>query len=282
MSKNNVRDLLDARRGGISLAIVGAPGTGKSTFLGSIGKLYKKEEILLLAPKPREINSWKYTEHEIDQSAEVFADHKWKPSLDKYEADAFLKLEQRVESLYDDTQHRVIILDPYTDVVKFAAHDLLKAEKAATPRDSGDSRGFYGALKHKLGNFTSTLAGLSSPSLAVPKHVLVAVHAQPAKEDEKGAGGGVTFEGEVMPMIEGGHRHDFASEFDILCYSKIKHFSQFNPKTKKTEREVKYLVQVSADPKRHAKTAIGPRMDEVEVENDFEGFLKALFLKQIS
>lgn len=271
-----VRAALDARRGGISTAVIGAPGTGKSTLLGSVGELYTKDEVLLLAPKPREINSWLYTKYGFDQSAEVYEDARWKPALKLYEADSFLKLEQKVLSLYDDERTRVVLLDPYTDVVKFAARDLLKAERAAHPRESSDSRGFYGALKHALSNFTSTLVGLSSPTLKVPKHVFVAVHAQSAKEDEKGSS--VTFEGEVMPMIEGGHRYDFASEFDLVCYTRIKHLASFNPKTKKNEKEVKYLVQISADPKRHAKTAIAPRMEEVEVENNLTKLFATLLL----
>jgi len=267
----NLRQILDTRRGGVSVACVGAAGTGKSSFLGSIGELYSKEEVLLLAPKPREINSWRYSQYEFNESAEVFQDFRWRPSLDMYEADAFLKMERRLLSLYEDEQFKVIILDPYTDVVKAAAHDLLKADKAATPKDSPDSRAFYGSLKHKLSNFTSTLVGLSSPALVVPKHVLVAVHAQPAKDDEKAGGGGVTFEGDVMPMIEGSHRHDFASEFDIVCYSKIKHSSKIEKG--KLIKDVEYVVQIGADSKRHAKIAIAERLAEVEIENSLPKLL---------
>jgi hypothetical protein len=214
---------MDDYRGGISVTIVGPAATGKSSFLGSIGEMYKPEEVLLLVPKPREMNSWLYREYGFSKSAEAYSDPKWRPSLEMYEADGFLKLERRLLELYEDEQYKVIILDPYTDVVRLASHDILKSDKAATPRESSDSRSFYGSLKHKLGNFTSTLVGLSSPVLPCPKHVLVAVHAQSAREEEKSGGVGVSFEGEVMPMIEGSHRHDFAAEFDIVCYSRIRH-----------------------------------------------------------
>jgi len=210
-----LRSYLDTYRGGVSLAVVGGAGTGKSTALASIGELYSKDEILLLAPKPREINSYLYREHNIHQTAEVFQDLKWRPSLGLYEANAFVSLERRILELYEDEKFKVIILDPYTDVVKLASHDLLKADKAATPRDSSDSRGFYGSLKHRLSNFTSTLVGLSSPALIQPKHVLVAVHAQPAKESEKEGGAGISFEGEVMPMIEGGRRQAKPSDLSL-------------------------------------------------------------------
>lgn len=267
-----LRKILDERRGGVAVAVVGAPGTGKSSFLGAIGEVFSKEEVLLLCPKPREINSWRYNEYGFDEKAEVFHDPKWKPALDKFEASAFRALEKRVLDLYDDEQYRVIIVDPYTDVVKLASHDLLKVDKAATPRDSSDSRGFYGALKHRLGNFTSDLVNLTSPSLVVPKLVLVAVHAQSAKEDEKSGSGGVKFEGDVMPMIEGGHRQDFAGEFDIVCFSRIKHSMALV--NGKQEKQVKYIVQVGADSKRHAKIALAPRLKEAEVDNSVTSVLE--------
>jgi len=269
-----IRKKLEDRRGGISLAVVGAAGTGKSTLLGSIGEIYSPEEVLLLCPKPRELNSWLYAEFGFDKTAEPFADPKWRPSLEMFEADGFLKLERRLLELYDDSTYKVVILDPYTDVVKLAAHDLLKADRAATPRDSADSRGFYGSLKHKLGNFTATLVGLASPALACPKHVLVAVHAQPAKDDEKAGGVGVSFEGEVMPMIEGGHRHDFASEFDICVYTRIKHEAKVVKG--KLQKEVQYMIQVGADAKRHAKIALTKRLEVNEVENNLPKLLKLL------
>ena len=270
-----LRKYLDSRRGGISLVAIGAPGTGKSSLLGSIGEVYDKEEVQLLCPKPREINSWRYDEYGFNENAEIFSDPRWRPSLDMYEADAFLKMERRVLELYDDKEVKVVILDPYTDVVKAAAHDLLKVDKAATPRDSSDSRSFYGSLKHKLSNFTSTLVGLSSPALSVPKHVLVAVHAQPTKEEEREGGAGITFEGEVMPMIEGGHRHDFAGEFDLVVYTRIKHTSQII--NKKLVKGVAYVAQIGADSKRHAKIALAPRLSEVEVENDISTILELVF-----
>lgn len=269
---NELRTKLDSYRGGISTVVVGGAGTGKSTLLGSIGEIYSPDEVLLLAPKPREINSWLYREHNFSQTAEVFSDPRWRPSLDIFEATGFLNLERRLLELYEDKQYEVILLDPYTDVVKLAAHDLLKSDKAATPRDSSDSRGFYGSLKHKLGNFTSTLVGLSSPVLDCPKHVFVAVHAQPAKDGEKEGGAGVSFEGEVMPMIEGGHRHDFIGEFDIAVYTKIKHSTKIvNRKLVKT---VEYLIQVDADAKRHAKLAICGRLDEGDLPNNLPALLE--------
>ena len=269
-----LRQRLDSYRGGISLAVVGAAGTGKSTLLGSIGELYSPEEVLLLAPKPREINSWKYRKHGFSENAEVFSDSKWRPSLELFEADGFLKLERRLLELYEDDTYKVVILDPYTDVVKLAAHDLLKRDKAATPRDSADSRGFYGSLKHKLGNFTSTLVGLSSPVLNCPKHVFVAVHAQPAKDDEKAGGAGVSFEGEVMPMIEGSHRHEFAAEFDIVVYTKIKHKTEIVER--KPVKTVQYVIQVGADNKRHAKVSLTERLRVSEMENNLPKLLEMI------
>jgi hypothetical protein len=265
--------------GGISMLLIGPPGTGKSWFLGSSSEAGISSP-LLLAPKPREANSFKYRENNV--KSEVFRDHDWAPAIGKYGSGAFTRLYERVLSLYEDTEHDAILLDPMTDVTYLAAHELLAPERAETPRDMRDSMGFYGSLKYKMKGFTQSLVGLSSPDLARPKHIFVTVHAQPAKEDQqlstRQGGGtkessdnrsrGVEFEGDVLPMIEGGYRREIAGEFDIVGFSSVKHETQ--RVGAKMERVVKYVIQINADPERHAKAAVIPRMDGAEIGNEMK------------
>jgi extradiol dioxygenase family protein len=279
--------------GGICALIGGAPGTGKSHLLGSIVEVAGVEKAILLAPKPREVNSYKYVAHRDRIDAEVFRDNKWAPPAGSFEAGAYTQLYKRVLSLYDDTTYDAVILDPYTDVTHLAAHELMAVEKAATPRDLRDSIGFYGSLAYKLKDFTQSLTGLASPALKRPKHVLVAVHLQPTKEDQqlgKNAGGGtkessdnraqgVEFFGDALPMIEGRYRREIAAEFDILGKSVVMHGLEdyVKPEGGKAKRQAtQYVVQLGADPEFHAKAAIIPKLDVKHVPNTMPAIFKVI------
>lgn len=236
-------------------------------MLASIVEVPRVSKALLLAPTPREINSFKYRINGITETAEVFQDFGWHPTLGKYECGAFTSLYRRVVSLYEDEVYDAVLLDTYDGAVGLAAHELLAPEKAMTPKDCRDSRSYYGALKYKLSDFTVALTNLTSPSLKKPKHVFVAVHAQPTKEDATGktktsddVAKGIEFLGEVQPMIEGGHRHGIAGEFDIVGFTGLKHEMVKNGS--KMERVVRYVTQLDADPERHAKAAVIPRINQ--------------------
>jgi hypothetical protein len=265
--------------GGVSLAVMGPPGTGKSSLLGSCGRLGPTK---VLATKPREANSWLYRETGISADAEVFMDAKWRPSLGMFEADAYVRLLQRLWELYEDDRWDFIVLDTFTDLVELAANELMKTEKAATPRDMGDSMGFYGALRYKLREVTQALTALQyAPK---PKHVLVSVHTQPAKEDQVRKGQviestdkrshGVEYEGNVLPMIEGGYRYKFAGEFDVVVFSDIRITKEIV--NRRTVDKVSYIVQVSPDAERHAKQSLSALLTEREMPNDFAAFLSLL------
>jgi hypothetical protein len=259
--------------GGISLLAIGPPGTGKSWLLGSIGEL-TDDPVKLFAPKPREVNSYNYMTYGISENAEVYRDHAWAPAIDMYEAGAFTRLYKSVLSLYEDETYGVVILDPLTDVVTLAAHELLAGEKSEMPKEMRDSRSFYGSLKYKLKGFVQALTGLASPDIARPKHVLVAVHAQPVSEEEIAKG--TKFLGEALPMMEGGYRHDVAGEFDVVGFTSVVHATAKNPDTKKLERIANYVVQLNADPERHAKAALVPRLAQKTVPNTMKAVFDAL------
>lgn len=265
--------------GGLTVLIVGPPGTGKSWLLGTASDVESIEKPLLLAPKPREINSYNYRKNGIDY--EVYRDHGWAPAIDRYESGAFTRLYTRILSLYEDETYDAILLDPLTDAVMLAAHELLESERAETPRDLRDSIGFYGALKYKLKGFTQALTGLASPDIARPKHVFVTVHAQPTKEEDikgkttaEAAAKGVEFLGDALPMIEGGYRREIAGEFDIVGYSALKY--RLERSGTKMERVADYVVQLNADPERHAKAAIVPRLETPEIPNSLVDLFRVI------
>lgn len=272
-------NILDEFAGGVTGLFIGSPGVGKSVLLGSVGEL--TSNVLLLAPKPNEVNSYMYRKHGIDKTAEIYKDHKWKPSLGIFEADGFLRLSRRILELYDDTTYEAVLVDPLTDVVQLAAHDLMKAEKVETPRDLKDAIGFYGSLKYKLKDFVQTLVGLASPDLPQPKHVFCSVHAQPTKEEDiKGKetadakGKGVEFYGDSLPMIEGGYRREIAAEFDIVGYNSVQH--TVGRDNGKMVRQVEYVVQLTPDNERHAKVRLSPALTEKTFPNNLKAILEAV------
>lgn len=271
--------------GGLSVADMGPPGTGKSTFGGSCGRLGPTK---LLATKPREANSWLYRETGITADAEIFHDPKWRPSNGMYEADGYKRFINRLWDLYDDKEFQFVVCDPFTDLVSLAAHEILKTENAATPRDMRDSQSFYGALRYKLEEATQALTALQFAPF--PKHIVVTVHTQAAKEDtqlSRAQGGGtkqssdnraqgVEFEGMVLPMIEGGYRTKFAGEFDIVVFSDIRHTSRLKPGTATREQIQEYVIQVQPDEQRHAKQTIGAVFGHRDLPNDFGALLSLL------
>jgi len=266
-------------QGGLTGLFIGPPKTGKSYMLGTISEVLGIENPILLAPKPREVNSAKYREHDID--SEIFRDHRWQPAMELYEIGAFKALYARVISLYDDEDHDVVLLDPFTDVVTIAAHELFMVEKAENPKDLRDSIGFYGALNHKLKGFTQALTGLASPDLPKPKHVFVAVHAQPTKEEDikgkattEAQAKGISFLGESLPMIEGGYRREIAAEFDIVGFTSLQY--EHVRVGSKLVREAHFVVQVSADPDNHAGIAVIPRLDEKTIPNSMVDLFRVI------
>ena len=275
--------------GGLTGIFIAPPGVGKSYLLGTIVEVPGVEKALLLAAKPREANSFIYRKYRALIDVETFADHRWIPDLNLFEFGAFKKLLERLVALYDDDTYDAILLDPFTDVVYQAAHELLAPERASDPRKLRDSIGFYNALNPKLKTFTQTLVGLASPGLKRPKHVFVSIHAQPSKEDQvqkdksmkesaDNKAQGIEFMGDVHPMIEGRYRREIAAEFDIVGFNSVKY--EMTKVGNVMSREAKYVVQLNADPERHAKAAVVPRLKEKEVANSMVEIFRVI--KEVS
>jgi hypothetical protein len=272
------KNVLEGFNGGVTGLFIGPPGTGKSELLGSIGEIVPASEVVLICPKPREANSGRYRQFGFE--AEIFRDHKWRPEANLWEADGYSRLLNRLYTLYDDTEKSVVILDPLTDAVTLAAHQILKAEQAATPAQLRDKLGYYSSMKARLKDLVTTLTGLASADLPRPKHVFVAIHAQPAKEDDiKGnataekEAKGISYFGDVMPSMEGSYRQEVAGEFDIVGYTTVRH--EVVREGAKVRKETRYLVQLTPDNERHAKVGLARGLEK-EMENNLPALLRAV------
>ena len=249
-----------------TIIVIGPPGTGKSNLLGSTAEVYKANEIRLLCPLPREATSHMYKKHKV--KAEIFVDDDWMPDLESYEYGAFRKLLQRLRELRSDDKAKVVLLDSGTDAQALASHELLAPFKAAGPKDTPDSRGYYGELKFKTQTLIKALTGLANHG----KIVVCAWHAQSMKESDASEKG-IAFEGGVMPALDGSYREILAGQFNTVVYSKLLP-PQFDAKTKKMG-DYRYVLQVKPDKERHAKVA-GARVDREYIDNDFRALMELI------
>jgi len=270
-----------------SVLYLGPPGTGKSWGAATIADLVEGKT-LLLATKPREARSIGYTKRKDKIDSEIYFDTKWSPDLDRFEADGYLRLTRRIDSLYDDEEYGAIILDPFSDAGELIEHEILKHEGVGSPGELGkETFGFYRQLKDKAVQMGMQLVNLSIPGIAKrPKLVVVTMHVQPPKEDVVDKVGvvkqksmdkitrGIEYEGTVLPMIEGGYRRKMAGDFDLVIYSGID--EKVDKNVKPPKMKTWYYMQISPDRDRHSKIAIAELPTEQKIDNDFGKLLEAL------
>jgi len=249
-----------------TIVVIGPPNTGKSNFLGSTAEHFKSSEIRLLCPLPREAASHLYVKHSIE--AELFSDDDWMPDLKSYEASAYRKLLERLRELRSDDEAKVILFDNGTDGQALASHELLGPHKAAGPKETPDSRGYYGELKFKTQTMIKALTSLASYG----KIVICAWHAQAMKEGEA-SDRGIAFEGGVLPAMDGSYREQLAGQFSTVVYSKLLP-PQFDAQTKKMG-DYRYVLQVKPDKERHAKVA-GARVEQEYIDNNFGALMRLI------
>ena len=272
--------------GGLTLLDIGPPGTGKSQLLGSIGELVADpNEVVLICPKPTEVNSALYMKYGFSKRAAVFQDRRWRPSVGMFEADGFKRMMEFIYGLQDREDVGVVILDPLTDAVDLVAHKNLKAEQASSPKDLRDPLSYYSAMRKDMKELVTALVGLASAADKRPKHVLVSVHAQPTKEEDikgketgEGKAKGISFFGEALPMIEGGYRQDIASEFDVVGFSTIRH--EMVRDGAKMTKQTRYVIQLAPDLERHAKVRLAPSLLGKELDNNVKAILEAVLEAQ--
>lgn len=256
---------------GESILVLGAPGTGKSHFAGSIAEVVKPERVLLLCCKPREKTSALYRKYGITERAEVYTDMaSWNPEKGRYDAKAWRALYDRVDSLLSDDKYDAIVVDPFTDAVDLLEHHIIAPHKVGSPGEMSDTQGFYRQLKDKSADFMQRLTALTDSSVAKsPKFVIVTMHVQPVKEAQqlsRSQGGGikpssdmrgegVEFEGSMLPQMEGAYRRRMAADFGLVIYTDVKNGKRMNVQSKQMEAFTDFRVQVRCSEERHAKMA---------------------------
>ena len=242
-----------------SIIVLGPPNTGKSTLMASICEVVDPERVALITLRPKEAHSFGYVKHGLNGL--VITDPKWKPDLDQFEATGYLELLKALDRLYSSTEYDAVILDPLTDAIELAGHDILKADRVGTPRElpGKGSIGYYGSLRKKAHQLVSDLTMLTvAPH---PKWVLTAIHTQPVAEeamvdknkktsDKKAQG--VRFEGDVLPMMEGSYKYDMAGDFAMKLYTHV---------LTQPKKLPQYVIQAQADHERFAGVGTAPMLD---------------------
>ena len=167
-----------------SVLALGAPNTGKSTLLASIANIVGPENVALIALRPKEKNSFGYVQYGTGE-VHVITDRKWQPDLDQWQADGYRRLLALLQNqMYDHKTLRAVIMDPLTDVVELASHNLLADEKVPTPRDlpgKNASLAYYGSARKKMVNLIK--AGTELTVAPNPKFFLTAVHTKPIHDE---------------------------------------------------------------------------------------------------
>ena len=265
-----------------SSLLLSPPGDGKSTMASTIQMLTGDKKTLLLACKAREANSWGYQQVDgID--TELYHDPRWVPSLDRFQADAHIKLLRRLDSLYDDTEYGAVIIDPFTDAALNLGHEILKAAGVGSVGGLGDTQSYYASLKDGANELIDLATGLVSSAAKLPKYLVVTMHVQPPKEDVTRGGitkpsadkvaRGIEYEGSVLPMIDGAYRRKMAGDFDMVLYLGFE--EKLDRSEKPPRQKPYYYAQISPDRDRHSKIAIGiPQTDKIP--NDFSKLLEAI------
>jgi hypothetical protein len=254
--------------GGVSTLVLGPPGTGKSKLLGSAAEHGKA---VLLALRANEPNSWAYTRDGLDISfdpaKDLFVDSQWQPDLDMYQASAAMRLIKRLYELQEDEEFDFVLIDPLTDLSVICANMILAKQKVGVISDLDDSRGAYGRLRDQQRRITKLITSLQYAKK--PKHVLVACHVQPAKEDERG-NREVTFSGEVLAALDGSYREHIAGEFQLVLHTRIEMVGDSYK-----DKEASYKVEVASNVKRHNKVALAPALKGM-LDNDYGTVMEAV------
>lgn len=252
--------------GGLSALFEGPPGSGKSHAAGSIAEFGPTEVHCFL---PKETSSNLYTSHPNIRDVKLFHDPKWSPSVDSYEASAYLDWVKHVHRLMDNDEIENVILDPLSALNTSIRRGVLKKEDAARMNDMSDPRGAWGDFRELWEEALTAAIGLTHAP--TPKNVIATVHAQLPSEEESQKKG-IEYMGDTRPAIQGSFRDLLEAHFQIVCHTRVvQEFDQ-----KKREQVSEYKVEVRADNKRHSKVAIAPALDVKMTDNDFGAIAEAI------
>lgn len=271
-----------------SFVAAGPPGSGKSTLLGSMAEVGKT---LLIATLAREASSWKYRQHDVDTI--ILQDLNWRPSQKVFESEAFSKFLELMQVLLNDDIYDCICVDSGTELAEAGWHEAMRPYSVASPAEiEGKSRWLpYDTLDTLLDQAIKQLVSLGYTDefqvAKKPKHVGIAWHVQPPKEDStEDAGGtkvrkasadhageGVEYEGKVLPMIRGRFRRRLVGQVDAYVHTDIRMNVERVGATMKKSTE--YVIQVRPDVERHTKLP-GPLPDVDYVPNNFKELLRLI------
>lgn len=241
--------------------VAGPPGLGKSWFAGTVAEIVDPKEVLLIATLEREARSALYQKYDFDTVRCV--DDEWEPGAGIYHATGYTKLKETIRELRTDENYGAVILDSGTEAGELAWHEALEPWAVGDPSQMGSSGNPYApytALDSYMDELTRGLAKLAGHpaggkgDVVRPKHVIITWHVQPPKDspgtgesaDEKG--GGVEYEGSVLPMVRGRFRRRLMGMVDAFIY--VDRRLEIGP-TGKTERN--YKIQVASDNEKHCK-----------------------------
>jgi len=264
-----------------SVVLAGPPGTGKSTFLGSMAEVIEPKRLLVIATLPRELDSWKYQEHNPQRL--LLEDSGWAPAQKLYNATAYNQFLETLDWLREeDDQFDGVVVDNGTELAEQAWHLALAPNRVGSPSElDGQSRWLpYETLDSLMDQGIKGLVALTKIARR-PKHVAIAWHVQPPKDDTvdnqtkvkkesaDNAGRGVEYEGDVLPMVRGRYRRRVAGQFSAVLYTDIK--------MEVTDKGLRprYRLQVRPNQDRHTKLP-GPLPPVAYIDNNFKDFLALL------
>ena len=257
--------------------VAGPPKTGKSTLLG---EMCAEGPTLLIATLRREVTSMRYAQ--LNPDVVLLEDSGWKPLAPnpdtgavrgQYDATAYLRFMELIDALATDEivneqgkPYKVVIVDPGTELAEFAWHEALKPHSVMSPAYmEGERSRFlpYETLATLLDQALNAIGLLKTAPL--PKHVGIAWHVQPAKEDSSERVGGQQgatlkkvsadhkaegseYMGDVLPMIRGGFRRKLFGKVDGVVWTDV----QYRDASKRPLARPRFVLQVQPDEERHA------------------------------
>jgi hypothetical protein len=283
------RDLSPHRASAV--LFLGPPGTGKSHAMAS---MCEEGKTLLIATLPREATSEGYQRYNPDLL--LLEDKGWRPSQGRFNATAFQQFLDVMDTLAEDDEYRVILIDNGTELGEFAWHEALKPFGVGSPGDMDDRDNRFRPYT-KIADYMQQAinAMLALKTAPLPKHVGVAWHLQPTKEDQvvfdrtvgqqvkklsaDTRSEGVQYEGNVLPMLQGGFRRKIAGLLDVVVYSDILYDYETDAKGKRVVGKGKqphYMLQVRPNEERHTKLP-GLLPEMAYIPNEWEA-LKSLLV----
>lgn len=232
---------------GVLLAIVGAPGFGKSTFVRSslpYGKLF------VVATLPREIVTYAGTDTEYELVDETEG---WAPALGKYDATAYVRLMKILYALRTRKDIRTVALDPMSRAVLFAAN-VTMAGHGVNDWSQIEEKArytFWQAVKAKTLELCDALEGLraSGKNVIATFHLDVREQEGMGQPQEKIEGGlkKLHWEQGFTPDVIGSVRDTIAGRFD---------FFSFAERDISADGSAKYWLRVAPSQRAWAKSAL--------------------------